>query len=79
MIVFSFVDNKPPFEMVDMFVRELIKFKDVYKERAVVRAEGISIPLVSIDHLIRLKKKASRPKDLDDIIQLKHIQRLSRP
>lgn len=75
MIVFSFVDSKPPFEMIDMFVGEPIKFKDVYKERKMITTQGIAIPIIGIDHLIRLKKKASRPKDLDDIIQLKHIKR----
>ena len=77
MIVFSVVDTRPPFEMIDMFVGEPIKFKDVYKKRASVRVGGITIPVISIDHLIRLKKKASRAKDLDDIVQLKHIKRLS--
>lgn len=71
MIVFSFVETKPPFEMIDMFVGEPIKFEDVYKKRGMVSVEGISIPIISIDHLIRLKKKASRPKDLD--LSLIHI------
>lgn len=75
MIVFSFVDRKPPFEMIDMFVGEPIKFQDVYQDRKIVKVQRVSIPLISMDHLIRLKKKASRPKDLDDIIQLKHIKR----
>jgi hypothetical protein len=30
--------------------------------------------VIAIDHLIRLKQKASRPKYLDDIVQLKQIK-----
>ena len=76
MIVFSFVHRQPPFELIDMFVDEPIKFGEVYKYKKIVRVEGISIPLISIDHLLKLKKKAGRGKDLDDIVQLNEIKRI---
>ena len=75
MIVFSFVCKNPPFQLIDMFINEPIKFKDLYTQRKNIRIEGVQIPLISIDHLLKLKKKAGRNKDLDDIVQLKAIQR----
>ena len=78
MIVFSFVHRHPPFEMIDMFVDEPIPFKELYKEKKIARAQGINIPLISIDHLLKLKSKAKRPKDLDDIVQLKAIKRIQK-
>ena len=78
MIVFSFVDQNPPFQMVDMFVDEPIKFEELYKHKKDVRVEGIKIPLIAIDHLLKLKKKAGRDKDLDDIVQLNEIKRINK-
>lgn len=75
MIVFSFVQSDPPFEMIDMFVDEPIKFDEIYKLHEKVNLKGVVVPVIAIDHLIRLKQKASRPKDLDDIVQLKHIKK----
>ncbi len=75
MIVFSFVESQPPFEMIDMFVDEPIAFKDIYKQHTTIALKGVNVPLIAIDHLIRLKQQASRPKDIDDIVQLKHIKK----
>ncbi len=76
MIVFSFVNTQPPFQLIDMFVDEPIKFEEIYKQKKIVRVNNLSIPLIGIDHLLRLKKKASRGKDLDDIVQLNEIKRI---
>ena len=75
MIVFSFVKSKPPFHMVDMFVDEPKPFERMYQKRKVVSVKGINVPLVSVDDLIFLKKKALRGKDCDDIVQLKVIKK----
>ncbi len=78
MIVFSFVYKDPPFQLIDMFVDEPIAFRDLYQKKKNIRVEGITIPLISIAHLIKLKKKAGRNKDLDDIVQLNEIKRIKR-
>jgi len=75
MIVFSFVQRDPPFEMIDMFVDEPIKFDAIYKLHEKVKLKSVVVPVIAVDHLIRLKQKASRPKDLDDIVQLKYIKK----
>ena len=76
MIVFSFVSRQPPFQMIDMFVDEPIRFNDLYSKKKDMRIEGVKIPLIGIDHLLKLKKEAGRAKDLDDIIQLNEIKRI---
>jgi len=78
MIVFSFVHRDPPFEMIDMFVDEPIAFRDLHQKKKDISVEGITIPLISIDHLIKLKKQAGRNKDLDDIVQLNEIKSIQR-
>ena len=74
MIVFSFCHQNPPFHLIDMFIGEPIPFKQVYKHRVNAKVEGMTIPLISIDHLRKLKQMAGRPQDLIDIVQLDHIK-----
>lgn len=74
MIVFSFYHSNPPFPIVDMFINEPMRFGTLYKKRVEVKVEGFIIPVISIEHLKALKKKAGRAKDKDDIIQLSEIQ-----
>ena len=76
MIVFSFVYKKPPFQLIDMFVNEPIKFEELFNKRQDVRAGRIKVPLIAIDHLLKLKKQAGRDKDLMDIAQLNAIKRI---
>ena len=70
MIVFSFVERNPPFKIIDMFVDEPIRFEDVYKNRVQAKIEGIIVPIMSIEHLKKLKRIAGRDIDLIDIVQL---------
>jgi len=79
MVVFSFVYKNPPFQLIDMFVNEPIAFKELYKKKENIDVGGIKVPLINIDHLLKLKRQAGRNKDLDDIVQLneiKHIQKI---
>ena len=76
MVVFSFVSKVPPFDLIDMFIDEPVSFKEVYRNKIKVKIDdGVTVPLMSIDHLRRLKQIANRPQDLIDIAQLKAIQK----
>lgn len=75
MIVFSFYHKNDPFKAIDMFVEEPIRFSLLYKNRTIVKSEGVRVPLISLDHLRILKKRAGRPHDLDDLEQLNAIKR----
>ena len=76
MIVFSFCHKKPPYQLIDMFVDEPIPFTEIYKQKTNVKAYGTAIPIIGIDHLVKLKRNAGRGKDLDDIVQLNAIKRI---
>ena len=78
MVVFSFVQKDPPFELIDMFVDEPIKFSDLYEKRKKAKIRDMVVPLISIDHLKKLKLKAVRPQDLIDVVQLDAMQRMGR-
>lgn len=69
----------PPVEnplMIDILVEESLKFEKAEKNKVVKKFDGISIPVISIEDLIRMKKKANRPKDLEDLAALKLLKDL---
>lgn len=78
MIVFSFVQKGPPFRLIDIFVEYPLRFDLIYKNRLNIKIGNVTIPIVCIDHLIKIKQKAGRPVDLNDIAQLKEIARIRR-
>ena len=75
MTVFSFFHSKKPMETIGLFVKEPIKFEVMAKDAKIIKVKNITIPVLSIKHLIQLKKKAGRPEDLIDIANLKVIQK----
>lgn len=76
MVVFSFFHVKEHLKLIDVFVTEPIKFTAIKKKIVMMNLKGLVVPLVSIEHLIRLKELAARFKDLTDIRNLEEIQRL---
>ncbi len=52
---------------------------DEMRERAlVVNLDGTEVAIVSLDDLIRTKRAAGRPRDLDDIATLAEVERSGR-
>lgn len=76
MLVFSFFHLERHQEHIDVFVYEPIKFDTVYKNRKIIDAGGLKIPVISFKHLKQLKKIAGRPQDLSDIEALTEIRKL---
>ena len=62
--------------MIDMFVDEPFSFEVIYKNRVKAKVENVTVPVLAIDYLVKLKIEANRPKDLDDIVQLKAIKKI---
>lgn len=61
---------------VDVFVTEPFNFDREYQSAMIGRpTPGLSVRFVSIRTLIKMKRLANRPKDLDDIAHLKLISR----
>ena len=74
MRVFSFSSTSSPWTgPVDVFVREPLPFKDMYRRKEVAKIGNIRIPIVSQKDLLFLKKRANRTKDRDDIDKLKKM------
>ena|SRR3989338_4940722 len=75
MKVFSFVERHKPFRVVDVMVRPLKRFNQLYAHRVIVRHDGVRVPLLPLLALIAMKKAAARREDLEDVEYLEIIRR----
>lgn len=75
MIGFSFWRPDRPYEVIDVFVKEPIPFKELWSKREKVSLENIKIPVISIGHLVQLKKQAGRLQDVSDVEALKKLSK----
>lgn len=75
MKVFSYVENRKPFRVLDIMVRPLAGFDRLYRARVTVRYEGVSVPLIPVAALVRMKRQAGRPEDLRDVAFLEFAER----
>ncbi|HWM63881.1 MAG TPA: hypothetical protein VNP96_07830 [Solirubrobacterales bacterium] len=51
------------------------EFDQMRKAASVVELDGIEVAIASLDDLIRMKRAAGRPSDLDDIAVLTEVER----
>ncbi|HBU70156.1 MAG TPA: hypothetical protein DEE98_07225 [Elusimicrobia bacterium] len=73
MIVFSVYNPKNEMEGIDIMIEEFIDFNKAYEKRVTLMNQGVKVPVVSIEDLIRLKVHAGRVRDLSDVEALKEI------
>ncbi len=78
MLVFSFYHLKRFQDHIDVFVYEPVGFEKAYKEKEIMKAGLIKIPVISIKYLKKMKEIAGRPQDLADIEALKEVEMLKK-
>lgn len=76
MVVFTFTHSHLPYQQVDIFLVNPIDFEEAYSAKKVIIARDTKIPLLSIDHLISLKKELGREQDLSDVEALEKIKEI---
>ena len=74
MLVFSFFDPDNPLMVLDVFIREPFPFDEMIQRVIHMNIGELSVPVCAINDLIEMKKKAGRPKDLEDIKYLESLQ-----
>jgi len=74
MLVFSFFDPNNPLMVLDVFIREPFPFDEMLKRVVHMNLGELSVSVCAINDLIEMKKKAGRPKDLEDIKYLESLQ-----
>lgn len=63
---------------VDLIIDSPVSFAQAIRKANRIRVGTLSLPVISIDHLIKMKRKAGRDIDLLDLKELKRIQELRR-
>lgn len=67
MQVFSFWDTTGQRAQVDIFVRYPLDFETLWGEATRVDLDGVELRFASPAHLVKMKRVAGRPKDIEDI------------
>lgn len=73
LVVFPLWDPANPLRSVDVFIDEPIGFGDLLADAVVKDLDGIEVRIASIPHLIEMKRRSARPRDLEDIDKLQQI------
>ena len=73
MKVVSFYNTKDPFKVVDIGVN-LPNINDILEKKRKIKVGNLSIPIILIDDLIKMKTDLARQQDLIDVINLKRIR-----
>ena len=76
MKAFTFLPPKGNFLEIDIIIEESLKFHSISKNKIVKSMEGVKIPVVSIQDLIKMKRKAHRDQDVKDIENLLKLKNL---
>jgi len=77
-VAFTFFHPKLQYQEVDLLLQSPIPFNEAYLERVTIRAGGIEIPVISINHLIEMKQAIGREQDRADIQTLERIKAIKK-
>jgi predicted nucleotidyltransferase len=74
LVVFSLYSTADPLTEIDLFVEMPLDFSRSYASaRREVIGGGVTVTFVGLEDLIRLKERAGRPQDLQDIEALRRL------
>lgn len=76
MKVFSFFHKLAPYQIIDLMFDTPVPFAEASKNKVVKTASDLSIPLVAIPDLIKLKEGTGRMHDQSDIYMLQEILKM---
>ena len=70
----AFCFYKETGEQVDLIIDSPVDYEQAKRKVDIVHVDGVALPVVSIDHLIKMKEKTGRDKDKFDVQELKKIK-----
>lgn len=80
MVALAFWQLEPPYTSVDIFIEHPISYDELVAQSVQTRTpEGVDVRICGLRHLIHLKEKASRAKDLEDLRFLYDILKKTEP
>jgi hypothetical protein len=73
MKAFNFYKGERTYEEVDIIIDSPLKYEDVCRDALRVKVGDLTLPVISKDNFIKMKKSSGREKDLHDIEDLKGV------
>lgn len=73
LIVFSLYKQDEPYHTVDIFLKQLINFDEIYNRKKIIKYNDFEIYVINKEDLINLKLMANRKKDIIDIEELRKL------
>ena len=67
---------KEDFNEVDIIIESPVSYKQARQKVKLIRIDKMVLPVISVDHLIKMKKKAGREVDQFDLKKLREIKKL---
>lgn len=64
-----------PYREVDIVLDSPVPFEEMYQNRIQLKADDLTLSLISIEHLKEIKKKSGRQQDKADIESLEKLSR----
>jgi hypothetical protein len=79
MEVFSLWDATNRRPTVDVLLACPIPFTELLKDSVIVTLGAVQIRVASVTHLMNMKQRTARPRDLEDVERLRVLQQRGRP
>lgn len=73
---FTFQDPRDPLRQVDLLLAADVPFDEIAASAEGVPAFGMTIPVASVEMLIRMKQDTGRAQDASDIAALRRVRQL---
>ncbi|MBI1819132.1 MAG: hypothetical protein HY202_01825 [Nitrospirae bacterium] len=73
---FTFYHPKIQYQEVDLLLESPLSFDEINREKTIVEAESTHIPVISIEHLIEMKRRTGREQDEADVQVLEKIRKI---
>ena len=71
MKAFNFYKDEKSYEEVDIIISSPVSYEKARKNHKKIKVGRLSLPVISVDDFIKMKKAAGREKDLLDIKEIK--------
>lgn len=78
MKAFTLYNPKDFSETLDVLLKFSEEFDTVYERKVVMSPKGVSVPVISMDDLIKMKSAAGRQRDLFDIQGLSELREIAK-
>lgn len=73
LIAYSYFNSRSNYMNLDVLIDVPIAFDELWDKKEERSVDGTSVNLVSVEHLISMKKYANRKQDIDDVILLSKL------